>query len=88
MKRLVILASKERISIIVLPIHNLAKSIVDAGWNQLVQFTTYKAESAGKQVIQVDPYNTSQTCSECGQIVKKDMERQNSQMLLCLCRRS
>ncbi|WP_044640419.1 RNA-guided endonuclease InsQ/TnpB family protein [Risungbinella massiliensis] len=52
--------------------HKLAKSIVDAGWNQLVQFTSYKAEYAGKQVIQVDPYNTSQACSKCGQIVKKE----------------
>ncbi|MBS7529640.1 transposase [Hazenella sp. IB182353] len=54
--------------------HKLAKSIVDAGWNQLVQFTTYKAAYAGKQVIQVDPYNTSQACSECGLIVKKGLK--------------
>ncbi|MDQ0195332.1 RNA-guided endonuclease InsQ/TnpB family protein [Paenibacillus wynnii] len=51
--------------------HHLAKSIADAGWNQLVQFTTYKAESAGRVVVQVDPRNTSQLCSNCGEIVKK-----------------
>lgn len=62
--------------------HNLAKSIVDAGWSQLVQFTTYKAEYAGKQVIQVDPYHTSQTCSECGQIVKKTLKDRTHQ---CSC---
>jgi putative transposase len=39
--------------------HPLAKSIADAGWNQLVQFTTYKAESAGKRVVLVEPRNTS-----------------------------
>ena len=51
--------------------HHLAKSIADAGWNQLVQFTTYKAESAGRVVVRVDPRNTSQLCSNCGEIVKK-----------------
>ena len=35
--------------------HHLAKSIADSGWNQLVQFVTYKAESAGRQVVQVNP---------------------------------
>jgi putative transposase len=54
--------------------HNLAKSIADAGWRMLVQFTTYKAEWAGKQVITVDPHNTSQACSECGQTVKKTLK--------------
>jgi len=53
--------------------HHLAKSIVDSGWNQLVQFTTYKAESAGKRVVLVDPQNTSQQCSNCGETVKKTL---------------
>ncbi|WP_042227681.1 RNA-guided endonuclease InsQ/TnpB family protein, partial [Paenibacillus popilliae] len=53
--------------------HHLAKSIADAGWHQLVQFTTYKAESAGRVVVQVDPRHTSQLCSHCGEIVKKGL---------------
>jgi putative transposase len=53
--------------------HCLAKSIADAAWNQLVQFTTYKAESAGRRVVQVNPKNTSQMCSACGSIVEKDL---------------
>ncbi|MDQ8738172.1 transposase, partial [Paenibacillus sp. LHD-38] len=53
--------------------HRLAKSIADAGWTQLVQFTTYKAESAGRTVVQVDPRNTSQQCSSCGEMVKKTL---------------
>jgi putative transposase len=53
--------------------HNLAKSISDSGWSQLVQFTTYKAESAGRRVVLVNPYNTSQMCSNCGGIVKKKL---------------
>jgi putative transposase len=53
--------------------HHLAKSIYDACWGTLIQFTTYKAEYAGKTVELVDPRHTSQTCSECGQIVKKKL---------------
>ena len=36
--------------------------------------------SAGRQVVLVDPYNTSQQCSGCGAIVKKALdERWHSQ---------
>jgi putative transposase len=61
--------------------HHLAKSIADAGWRLLIQFTAYKAE-AGKKVVWVDPYNTSQACSECGQIVKKTL---NERIHQCSC---
>lgn len=54
--------------------HNLAKSIVDSSWSQLVAFTSYKAESAGRIVKRVDPHNTSQLCSNCGEIVKKQLK--------------
>ena len=53
--------------------HHLAKSIVDASWNKLVQCTTYKAEEAGRRVVLVDPKNTSQLCSNCGEIVPKKL---------------
>ncbi len=53
--------------------HNLAKSILDASWSKLIQYTSYKAEDAGRKVILVNPANTSQMCSSCGQIVKKDL---------------
>jgi putative transposase len=62
--------------------HHLAKSIADAGWRMLIQFTTYKAEYAGKKVGLVDPHNTSQACSECGQIVKKTLNERTHQ---CPC---
>ena len=51
----------------------LAKSILDAGWNQLVNFTTYKAEWAGGVVEEVIPNGTSQNCSGCGMEVKKSL---------------
>jgi putative transposase len=53
--------------------HRLAKSIADAAWNQLVQFTSYKAENAGRCIAQVNPRNTSKACSGCGLIVEKDL---------------
>ena len=44
----------------------LNRSIHDAGWGQFTAMTIYKAESAGREVIAVDPRNTSRTCSGCG----------------------
>ncbi len=53
--------------------HKLNKSIGDVAWNQFMQFTTYKAEEAGRQVVFVNPHNTSKTCSRCGQLVEKTL---------------
>jgi len=49
------------------------KSISDAAWGQLVKYTAYKAEWAGRSVVKVDPRNTTQMCSRCGRIVPKDL---------------
>ena len=38
----------------------LNTSILDAGWGQFQQFCVAKAASAGRRVLFVDPYNTSQ----------------------------
>jgi len=46
----------------------LNRSIADGGWGQLLQFLTYKAEDAGRQVIAVDPRYSSQRCSSCGHV--------------------
>ncbi|MBP1908542.1 putative transposase [Methanolobus bombayensis] len=51
----------------------LSKSIHDASWSNLIQITKYKAEEAGKFVELVNPYNTSQLCSNCGQKVEKSL---------------
>ncbi len=45
-----------------------AMSILDAGWSYLVSRLAHKAESAGREVVQVDPAYTSKTCSGCGAI--------------------
>lgn len=52
---------------------SMNKSISDAAWRQLVQYTAYKAESAGRCFVLVDPRNTSQMCSGCGELVLKDL---------------
>ena len=61
--------------------HHLAKSIADASWNTLIQYTTYKAESAGKLVVSVDPGNTSRTCSRCG--YRKESLELSERTFLC-----
>jgi putative transposase len=53
--------------------HCLSKSIQDAAWSQLIQYTTYKAADAGRECVQVDPRHTSQLCSACGLVVEKDL---------------
>lgn len=53
--------------------HHLAKSIMDASWNIFILILISKAEYAGRKVIKVNPRYTSQECSSCGNIVKKDL---------------
>ena len=57
--------------------HCLAKSISDAGWGRFIGMIAYKAESAGGQLIQVNPRNTTQECFRCGQRVKKTLSERN-----------
>jgi len=51
----------------------LNKSILDAGWGMFVSMCTCKAASAGRTLIQVSPRFTSQICSNCGTVKKKDL---------------
>lgn len=44
----------------------LNRSILDAGWGVFLRVLAYKAESAGRELIAVDPCNTSRTCGACG----------------------
>lgn len=44
----------------------LAKSAHDAGWSGFIAILSHKAESAGVEVVAVNPRHTTQTCSNCG----------------------
>lgn len=54
----------------------LSHSINDAGWGVFLTILTSKAESAGREVIAVDPRNTSRTCPECGHVDKRNRPTQ------------
>jgi putative transposase len=51
----------------------LAKSVHDAGWSQFLNYLTYKAANAGRDLVKVDPNGTSQTCT-CGTWVPQTIE--------------
>lgn len=59
----------------------LNRSILDAGWGLFLGMIRDKAESAGRQFIQVNPAYTSQTCSECGH---REVANRNGKAFLCL----
>lgn len=63
--------------------HRLAKSISDAAWNQLIMYTTYKAENAGRVVILVNPRNSSKICSCCGTLVEKSLSIRVHECPIC-----
>jgi putative transposase len=46
----------------------LNKSILDAGWGIFLRILASKAESAGREVIPVNPRHTSQQCAQCGHV--------------------
>jgi len=49
-----------------------------SGWSfhQLAGFLSYKAEDAGIPIVQVDPRNTSKTCSVCGHCERGNRKNQ------------
>ena len=51
----------------------LNKSISDAGWAEFVGMCTSKAAYAGRTILKVNPKYTSQACSGCGQVRKKEL---------------
>jgi putative transposase len=48
----------------------LSKAVQDVGWASFFSKMAYKAESAGRTLIKVNPAGTSQTCL-CGATVRK-----------------
>ncbi|MEU7742377.1 transposase [Nonomuraea sp. NPDC049158] len=64
----------------------LNKSILDAGWGVFLRVLAYKAESAGRELIAVNPRNTSRTCPapECGH-VSRESRRTQADFLCVKC---
>lgn len=52
--------------------HCLAYAISDAGWRLFLQRLEWSASKAGKTFLLVPPQHTTQTCSNCGYIMKGD----------------
>lgn len=56
----------------------LSRQVTDASWAHFFNLLRYKAESAGRQLVEVDCKYTSQTCPACGRREKKLLsERQH-----------
>jgi putative transposase len=51
----------------------LRRNIQLAAWGELVRQVLYKAEEAGRAAVLVNPKGTTQECSSCGTVVKKDL---------------
>ncbi|GAA4223303.1 transposase [Streptosporangium album] len=54
----------------------LNRSILDAGWGVFLTILSHKAESAGRELISVNPASTSRTCSRCGHCAKENRATQ------------
>jgi putative transposase len=53
--------------------HHLAKAISDVSWSSFYSVLESKAVEADRKFVKVNPRSTSQKCSGCGAIVKKDL---------------
>ena len=61
----------------------LSKSVHDAGWGTFIAVLTSKAANAGRELIAVDPAGTSQECSGCGTVVRKELSERVHRCDVC-----
>ena len=52
----------------------LNRSIADAGWGQFLATLSWQAKKAGKEVVVLPAWDTTQTCSSCGTKAKPRIE--------------
>ena len=52
--------------------HHLARAVSDASWRKFLTMLQYKGTLYGKTVILVPPRNTTQTCSRCGYVMRRE----------------
>ena len=60
----------------------LNRALADAAPGKLISMLRYKAERAGGILLEVDPRRTSQECSSCGAVVRKELSERRH---LCRC---
>lgn len=72
----------EKLNILGLSKGFLSKQVHDASWSSFFQMIRYKAENADKELKEVNPRNTSQTCV-CGEPNKKDLSVRWHQCKVC-----
>jgi putative transposase len=60
----------------------LSRATHDAAWGGFLHWLRVKAESAGREVVEVDPRGTSQTCPECGSVAPKPLSQREHR---CAC---
>jgi len=62
---------------------SINRSIIDSGWTTFRQMLHSKAVEAGCEVVDVNPAYTSQQCSGCGNIVKKELSERQHKCPIC-----
>ncbi|MCJ7763238.1 transposase [Candidatus Bathyarchaeota archaeon] len=62
---------------------SMRKLMLDAGWRKFIDFCVYKAESAGKRRVKVNPDGTTQDCSCCGKTVWKTLSERVHRCSFC-----
>jgi putative transposase len=55
----------------------LAKAIWRSSWGTFNKILAHRVEDTGGQVVKVSPYNTTQRCSECGELTKEKLTLKN-----------
>ncbi|MCX4636410.1 transposase [Streptomyces sp. P9-2B-2] len=61
----------------------LNRAIFDAGWGVFLAVLTAKAECAGRQMIAVNPRNTSRTCPLCRHVSAQNRDGEGFQCTAC-----
>ncbi|GIW59570.1 MAG: hypothetical protein KatS3mg087_0636 [Patescibacteria group bacterium] len=59
------------------------KSFADAGLGMLLEMIEDKSAIASRKFIKVNPHNTSQECSNCGNVVKKSLSQRTHECPVC-----
>lgn len=53
---------------------SLRRSLASVKFGVLLKVISDKASIAGRRLVRVNPYNTSQTCSDCGELAKEKLK--------------